>query len=143
MYVSVITCHVMIIYFVFFLMIRRPQRSTRTDTLFPYTTLFRSVRTRVPAPSSGSGSAIVLRNRRRHRTVGPSRRQSAIHARRERRGPSRKRSPPCAPTLPPSPSSVTPTTSPPAPPAPPQGRRRTHRHETREPTVAGRRASTG
>src|SRR3546814_15819852 len=25
-----------------FLMIRRPPRSTRTDTLFPYTTLFRS-----------------------------------------------------------------------------------------------------
>src|SRR3546814_15628883 len=29
--------------FVFFLMIRRPPRSTRTDTLFPYTTLFRSL----------------------------------------------------------------------------------------------------
>src|SRR3546814_16716606 len=29
---------------VFFLMIRRPQRSTRTDTRFPYTTLFRSDR---------------------------------------------------------------------------------------------------
>src|SRR3546814_17735930 len=28
--------------FLFFLMIRRPPRSTRTDTLFPYTTLFRS-----------------------------------------------------------------------------------------------------
>src|SRR3546814_19109654 len=26
----------------FFLMLRRPPRSTRTDTLFPYTTLFRS-----------------------------------------------------------------------------------------------------
>src|SRR3546814_727707 len=32
------SCHC---YF-FFLMIRRPPRSTRTDTLFPYTTLFRS-----------------------------------------------------------------------------------------------------
>src|SRR3546814_5070147 len=31
-------------------MIRRPPRSTRTDTLFPYTTLFRS-----PTPSSTSG----------------------------------------------------------------------------------------
>src|SRR3546814_20610404 len=32
------------IYFVFFfLMIRLPPRSTRTDTLFPYTTLFRSM----------------------------------------------------------------------------------------------------
>src|SRR3546814_16912799 len=29
---------------VFFLMIRRPPRSTRTDTLVPYTTLFRSAR---------------------------------------------------------------------------------------------------
>src|SRR3546814_4121962 len=29
-------------FLVFFLMIRRPPRSTRTDTLFPYTTLFRS-----------------------------------------------------------------------------------------------------
>src|SRR3546814_3247032 len=28
----------------FFLIIRRPPRSTRTDTLFPYTTLFRSAR---------------------------------------------------------------------------------------------------
>src|SRR3546814_12046227 len=34
------------LYYIFsvFLMIRRPPRSTRTDTLFPYTTLFRSVR---------------------------------------------------------------------------------------------------
>src|SRR3546814_18629156 len=28
--------------YMLFLMIRRPPRSTRTDTLFPYTTLFRS-----------------------------------------------------------------------------------------------------
>src|SRR3546814_8327584 len=32
----------------FFLMIRRPPRSTRTDTLFPYTTLFRSAVIRCP-----------------------------------------------------------------------------------------------
>src|SRR3546814_10672827 len=32
----------MIILTLFFYMIRRPPRSTRTDTLFPYTTLFRS-----------------------------------------------------------------------------------------------------
>src|SRR3546814_18675362 len=31
-------------YFMFFLMRRRPPRYTRTDTLFPYTTLFRSGR---------------------------------------------------------------------------------------------------
>src|SRR3546814_7223189 len=36
---------------VFFLMIRRPPRSTRTDTLFPYTTLFRSN----PDPITGNG----------------------------------------------------------------------------------------
>src|SRR3546814_599569 len=34
-------------------MIRRPPRSTRTDTLFPYTTLFRSKGTRL----AGKGSA--------------------------------------------------------------------------------------
>src|SRR3546814_1036352 len=34
-------------------MIRRPPRSTRTDTLFPYTTLFRSVRRRQPRPVAG------------------------------------------------------------------------------------------
>src|SRR3546814_18098910 len=33
-----------VVHFFFFLMIRRPPRSTRTDTLFPYTTLFRSQR---------------------------------------------------------------------------------------------------
>src|SRR3546814_4130948 len=37
---------------VFFLMIRRPPRSTRTDTLFPYTTLFRSIRFRT-RPGAG------------------------------------------------------------------------------------------
>src|SRR3546814_20550809 len=38
------TEHVLCCYVFFFLMIRRPPRSTRTDTLFPYTTLFRSPR---------------------------------------------------------------------------------------------------
>src|SRR3546814_7886959 len=33
-------------------MIRRPPRSTRTDTLFPYTTLFRSVGPFHPVPLS-------------------------------------------------------------------------------------------
>src|SRR3546814_16398465 len=48
--------------FFFFLMLRRPPRSTLTDTLFPYTTLFRSPR--------------LFRNRRHRRD----------HARRWRRG---------------------------------------------------------
>src|SRR3546814_16260604 len=34
-------------------MIRRPPRSTRTDTLFPYTTLFRSIRFLPPIPDPG------------------------------------------------------------------------------------------
>src|SRR3546814_11090665 len=35
-------------------MIRRPPRSTRTDTLFPYTTLFRSIVRRAGTAVSGS-----------------------------------------------------------------------------------------
>src|SRR3546814_15453044 len=35
-------CSIFTLLVMFFLMIRRPPRSTRTDTLFPYTTLFRS-----------------------------------------------------------------------------------------------------
>src|SRR3546814_10851792 len=45
--------------YIFFLMIRRPPRSTRTDTLFPYPTLFRSTKIRMPAlPTSEAPSAI-------------------------------------------------------------------------------------
>src|SRR3546814_20040352 len=36
-------CVIIYLIFIFFLMTRRPPRSTRTDTLVPYTTLFRSV----------------------------------------------------------------------------------------------------
>src|SRR3546814_8358225 len=38
----------------FFLMIRRPPRSTRTDTLFPYTTLFRSAGAAASFPPAAS-----------------------------------------------------------------------------------------
>src|SRR3546814_8620580 len=48
----------------FFFLIRRPPRSTRTDTLFPYTTLFRSA-SRYPARSGGSA---VRRKRRGDRS---------------------------------------------------------------------------
>src|SRR3546814_12629351 len=41
-FISCYTYFTMCLFFFFFLMIRRPPRSTRTDTLFPYTTLFRS-----------------------------------------------------------------------------------------------------
>src|SRR3546814_10189286 len=53
-------------------MIRRPPRSKRTDTLFPYTTLFRSTRapclTRITRPKSLQGKR-------------PSKARSAQHAR--------------------------------------------------------------
>src|SRR3546814_8460895 len=41
----------LVLLYFFFLMIRRPPRSTRTDTLFPYTTLFRSHRRRCRGPT--------------------------------------------------------------------------------------------
>src|SRR3546814_9438789 len=37
-------------------MIRRPPRSTRTDTLFPYTTLFRSIATHVSIRTSDTST---------------------------------------------------------------------------------------
>src|SRR3546814_16357799 len=49
-----------VFYVFFFLMIRRPPRSTRTDTLFPYTTLFRSPSDRGPGAvraRAGHGAA--------------------------------------------------------------------------------------
>src|SRR3546814_7674120 len=45
-------------------MIRRPPRATRTDTLFPYTTLFRSLR--VP-PNVGEGLRTLLDGARQGR----------------------------------------------------------------------------
>src|SRR3546814_8586265 len=45
----------------FFLMIRRPPRSTRTDTLFPYTTLFRSASCNsvdLPAPEGPTTATV-------------------------------------------------------------------------------------
>src|SRR3546814_6294330 len=47
----------------FFLIIRRPPRSTRTDTLFPYTTLFRSC---PPSRYLRQGPAGAARCSRRH-----------------------------------------------------------------------------
>src|SRR3546814_2883992 len=75
---------------VFFLMIRRPPRSTRTDTLFPYTTLFRSPECPpIPPPDRTSSTPLpppsrprCCRNPCRRRywsTSGPS---GAGHARR-------------------------------------------------------------
>src|SRR3546814_2028894 len=44
----------------FFLMIRRPPRSTRTDTLVPYTTLFRSAASSSSASASCGNSAVSV-----------------------------------------------------------------------------------
>src|SRR3546814_3211963 len=75
--------------FVFFLMIRRPPRSTRTDTLFPYTTLFRSfsartlytkIRTIVdnPRPYVDAGEGYFGPDRRRRNAaVNEDRRKAA------------------------------------------------------------------
>src|SRR3546814_20688357 len=52
----------------FFLRIRRPPRSTRTDTLFPYTTLFRSrgCRSRAHNSSEQRSAAILAEHLRAH-----------------------------------------------------------------------------
>src|SRR3546814_15898995 len=53
--------------FFFFLMLRRPPRSTRTDTLFPYTTLFRS------SKGSALAETICLEGRLLHPEIGGAR----------------------------------------------------------------------
>src|SRR3546814_13726993 len=65
----------------FFLMIRRPPRSTRTDTLFPYTTLFRSR----PPGRSATGPAAAAPGRRCAPGTGVRARRFLIRANRERR----------------------------------------------------------
>src|SRR3546814_16907437 len=51
----------------FFLMIRRPPRSTRTDTLFPYTTLFRSRNAdRAPAEPGDPADDLLVDLAREH-----------------------------------------------------------------------------
>src|SRR3546814_19289817 len=54
LYSSLFHVCVLLLLVFFFLMIRRPPSSTRTDTLFPYTTLFRSP---WAAPASRPGRA--------------------------------------------------------------------------------------
>src|SRR3546814_13970486 len=50
-------------------MIRRPPRSTRTDTLFPYTTLFRSLELVGELDLLGDGDAVLGDARRAERLV--------------------------------------------------------------------------
>src|SRR3546814_20490969 len=54
----------------FFLMIRRPPRSTRTDTLFPYTPLFRSL------VEVGDPALVVLGGADAHMTRGTAHRRA-------------------------------------------------------------------
>src|SRR3546814_4482698 len=55
-------------------MIRRPPRSTRTDTLFPYTTLFRSTASSWPRARTGSKMRAMGRTRQRMPPNEPIRR---------------------------------------------------------------------
>src|SRR3546814_12927602 len=63
------------IFFCFFLMIRRPPRSTLTDTLFPYTTLFRSglqIKRWRQSRHTGKqrGNVTILAHTQQHRSKG-------------------------------------------------------------------------
>src|SRR3546814_3488200 len=51
-------------------MIRRPPRSTRTDTLFPYTTLFRSRRRRATTRATCRSAPPTASPHRRCRSIG-------------------------------------------------------------------------
>src|SRR3546814_14158943 len=66
-------------------MIRRPPRSTRTDTLFPYTTLFRSQRFS-PGPSSLSVDRIDRCRRGKQNQAFRKRRFGSAAGGRSRRG---------------------------------------------------------
>src|SRR3546814_5512482 len=65
-----------------FLMIRQPPRSTRTDTLFPYTTLFRSVCV-VSAPRSDMLATDPVLPDRLKRTPGVAASRSTTSTRSE------------------------------------------------------------
>src|SRR3546814_9846710 len=62
-----------------FLMIRRPPRSTRTDTLFPYTTLFRSPRQRKSCPKRRSTTSPKQSERPGRRVHNPYRFDRCCH----------------------------------------------------------------
>src|SRR3546814_10304229 len=65
--------------FIFFLRIRRPPRSTRTDTLFPYTTLFRSPVSRRPGPRIRKPpKASARKTSRRGKRASPPHRQHGL-----------------------------------------------------------------
>ena len=73
-------CSVFIPYPYFFLMIRRPPRSTQAKTLFPYTTLFRSTKRAwdLICCSSPTASLFVLNNHRASMQMEAPRRKCKI-----------------------------------------------------------------
>src|SRR3546814_1199678 len=96
-----------VVFFFFFLIIRRPPRPTRTDTLFPYTTLFRSNDgAREPLRAAAANRE---RGPRRHRLRLPFRRRALCglsaadrrtrgrraHRRQDRERPAQWRKRPC------------------------------------------------
>src|SRR3546814_14590945 len=72
----------------FFLMIRRPPRSTLTDTLFPYTTLFRSTHFFGRSRGADNGSLFFERQ-----TPLPEPRERRLHQPRLDRDPGRRPEP--------------------------------------------------
>src|SRR3546814_7391628 len=78
-------------------MILRPPRSTRTDTLFPYTTLFRSV---VVRPADGIGADAYRHALAFPRSVGLTVSRRGAGARAPFHSPCAPSSPPRAPTPP-------------------------------------------
>src|SRR3546814_2417349 len=68
-------------------MIRRPPRSTRTDTLFPYTTLFRSPLTRFPVETK----KILVSAGEDQRPVAPAEIAAAVDRKARRAGQGRHR----------------------------------------------------
>src|SRR3546814_15858271 len=73
-------CFLLLLFFFFFLMIRRPPRSTRTDTIFPYTTLFRSARSGGdPEADRRAGEFAFRQSSRRRAAPGRSEEHTSEH----------------------------------------------------------------
>src|SRR3546814_18882498 len=107
-------------------MIRRPPRSTRTDTLFPYTTLFRSTAASIAASVAGENArrtcqGVVARCRRvRFKLISPTSRCAAAAEAAASAGTSTATPAPAAPSTAPAAAHAWPPANhqPPPPPTP-------------------------
>src|SRR3546814_12909003 len=81
----------------FFLMIRRPPRSTRTDTRFPYTTLFRSIAACRPSADRHPSEPVPARRRRSPAPCPGPRERRRARGRARGGGPSARPRPPISP----------------------------------------------